>query len=406
MIIRDAAPILGLVANPGNVVGGRKVYLVNPAWLTNDESEGAELTYDYESETLIPVTMLGNSTPQKNGLILGMPAGERVVGILAAPAPGTITVKGRVRLAWPWAVAQPWWPRYVVVAYAPTGAVPLVSDRVAGAHAKNAPAPWAGLASAWRTNPELNPDDPDDWLNWSGTVPQPGSYRIELHAAGHQPAVFDPVVLAAGDIHDCGDAYLTGNADWDSCNYNSFFRSFTYYNGSTEYHVPIHLSFQYGELDLVWVVGPGSFWGYVGDLDTVIGGNRWHFHFTLTGAVDSRTGFAQPQQFDLTMNGCRQVYDSLLANGMPNPDGPYWHCHTSAWPISGQNYFYDDIQGSLKSYVWDAAWIPRPLIANVSIPFNVNTGGDNPFAGNTVPVTLTAAWHGWPASMTYAAWNL
>lgn len=404
MIIRDASPILGLIANPGNMVGGRKVYLVNPAWLTNEESEGADLTYDYESNTLIPVTILGAATPQIGGLVLGMPAGERVVGILSTPAPGGITVKGRVRLAWPWAVAQPWWPRYAKVVYSPTGSAPLVSDRETGLKAASVSygsAPWKLLAQPWRTNPELDPGNPDDWLTWSGGFPgAPGSYRVEIHAAGHQPAVFDPVILAAGDTHDCGDAYLTGNADWDSCNYNSFFRSFTYYNGSTEYRVPIHLSFLYGALDLLSFTDMyGGFAGYAGELDTNIRGDRWHFRFTLTGAPN------QPQQLTLTMNGCRQVYDTFLANGMPNPDGAYWHCHISAWPATGQNYFSDDIQGTLNSYVWDAPWIPRPLNVNVSIPFTVNPGGDNPFGGNQAAATLSAPWHGWPASMTYAAWN-
>lgn len=69
----DAAPVLGrVVRSPG---AGGKVFVVNPARVTNDEAEGSDLTFEYDSGIEVYVTILSDPGPGVGDLIVGVPVG-------------------------------------------------------------------------------------------------------------------------------------------------------------------------------------------------------------------------------------------------------------------------------------------------------------------------------------------
>lgn len=83
----DPSYLLGIVKKTIQTSAGRKVYLVNPARITNDEAEGTDITYEKDSDELIPVHLASSAGPADGDLVVGIPLAPRLMSVSGVGKP-------------------------------------------------------------------------------------------------------------------------------------------------------------------------------------------------------------------------------------------------------------------------------------------------------------------------------
>lgn len=92
----EGAPGLFRIVKASTPTGGRKVYHGAPAEITSAELEGANLVYTSNNNIVVPIALLGAAGPADGDLVIGIPAGERLIAPLAgAVATGTLNLTYR-----------------------------------------------------------------------------------------------------------------------------------------------------------------------------------------------------------------------------------------------------------------------------------------------------------------------
>lgn len=392
-----AGPFVGRIIRPAGVSGGRKPYGVNPAMLSNPESEGAAASYDINSDISIPVVHLGSTSPTDGDMAVCIPAGDRVVTLGRTVT--TITVKGRVRIQWPWNVQG----SYVNLIYAPTTATAPKSNPAGGSGAEpNPPAPWTRLVKITRT-PLLDAENPADWYSFTVTVPNPGTFQFRFHSPCHAPHA-RTVTLFQGDTYDFGDVYLTGDTTWDNCGtlYTQI-ESNRHLSISPPVYEKIHLSYELGSIDLT-----STGISYGGSQELTIGSDLWLFQFTLSS--QNIVNFSGTKINEVYIKGVagRRVYDDYIFSfgSMVHGGTPYWHYKMYGWTGTNNDWVPDCTFG-IVSNLWTVDWMSRPLDVTLAATWvanrpNNSAGQPNgqvgiiPLATNPGPIVLAGDWLGWP----------
>jgi hypothetical protein len=90
---QEGAPSIFRVLKAAGTTGGEKVYVGNPVRVLNEEAEGIDLQYDYDSSITVPFTLLSSAGLATGDLMIGLPIAGRpaALGGSGAQVAGIVT---------------------------------------------------------------------------------------------------------------------------------------------------------------------------------------------------------------------------------------------------------------------------------------------------------------------------
>jgi hypothetical protein len=78
---QEGAPMIFRVLKAAGTTGGEKVYVGNPVRVLNEEAEGIDLQYDYDSSITVPFTLLSSAGLATGDLMIGLPIAGRMAAL-------------------------------------------------------------------------------------------------------------------------------------------------------------------------------------------------------------------------------------------------------------------------------------------------------------------------------------